>query len=117
VLQNLLDKHQWLNVFYTIDNGQLFPKWQNRCLGGFAAQCLWFVTQYPNTQVYVQKGRQFVNAQQPKLGYSLGQLPQLLGRLRKQVIGYAWVAENGYCRRLKHRQLAQLFIPQQRKIL
>ena len=115
LLQRLLHKHQWLNVFYTIDNGQLLPKWQNRSLGGFAAQCLWFVTQYPNIQVYVQKGRQFVNAQQPRLGYSLGQLLQLLGCLRKHAISYAWVAENGYCRRLKHRQLAQLFIPQQRK--
>jgi hypothetical protein len=31
--------------------------------------------------------------------------------LRKQLISYAWVAENGYAHhRLKHRQLAQLFI-------
>jgi len=115
VLQRLLDQHQWLNLFYNINNGQLLPKWQNRCLGSFAAQCLWFVSQYANTQVYVQKGRQFVNALQPRLGYPLGQLSLILERLRHQSISYAWVAENGYARRLKHRQLTQLFIPNQGK--
>jgi hypothetical protein len=42
--------------------------------------------------------------------YLLSRVPLLQG-LRKQLISYAWVAENGYAHHcLKHRQLAQLFI-------
>jgi dsRNA-specific ribonuclease len=69
------------------------------------------VAQYPVLQVWLQKGHSFVNARAPNKSYPLSQLSPLLQGLRKQLISYAWVAENGYAHhRLKHRQLAQLFI-------
>jgi RNA-directed DNA polymerase len=112
LLRKLLAQHSWLAYFFAMHNQRLLPRWQNKLLTRFAAQCQWFVAQYPVLQVWLQKGHSFVNARAPNKSYPLSQLSPLLQGLRKQLISYAWVAENGYVHhRLKHRQLAQLFIP------
>jgi hypothetical protein len=95
LLRKLLAQHSWLAYFFAMHNQRLLPRWQNKLLTRFAAQCQWFVAQYPVLQVWLQKGHSFVNARAPNKSYPLSQLSPLLQGLRKQLISYAWVAENG----------------------
>jgi hypothetical protein len=113
LLDKLLAQMPWLQHFYSLNQGKLIPRWQNRKLYRFVVQCRWFLTHYPQYEVWVQKGRHFINARQPDREYPLLQLHQQLRADRSAARPYAWISEQGYIhRRLKHRQLAQLFWPQ-----
>jgi hypothetical protein len=112
LLNKLFVQLPWLSRFYSLNQGKLIPRWQNRKLYSFVAQCRWFVSCYSSCRVWVQKGRYFIDARQPAQEYPLSQLRHQLRADRHAARSYAWISEQGYVhRRLKHRQLTQLFTP------
>jgi hypothetical protein len=112
LLNKLFVQLPWLSRFYSFNQGELIPRWQNRKLHSFVAQCRWFVSCHSSCRVWVQKGRYFIDAGQPAQEYPLSQLRHQLRADRHAARSYAWISEQGYVhRRLKHRQLTQLFTP------
>ena len=88
----------WLQHFYSLNQGKLIPRWQNRKLYRFVAQCRWFVSCYSQYRVWVQKGRYFIDARQPDREYPLIQLRADRSAARPCI----WISEQGYAyRRLK----------------